>query len=630
MLRIRAVVAALVVAAAVFVLRRWGVLHGMAAVILAVLLVVALPWSAQLSRRILLAGAIFLGWMPLLWWVRLPIEAVDRVGLVLALASGGLVGWVLWVPDYRMRARRLVPEVAVVDAMPLVAAVVAVWTTWPLLASPGGDRTLNLLMKSYWDQVGHFSMVLLVRTQGAIVPMLGSAPDGSPWFWRFYPEHFHATAAALTELVSGPIVGDAAMEVLRYGRSLALLQVLIAVLLAAGVAQLPRLRRCALAAWPLAALIVGAFLFGPGSVALNGYPNFVLACTTVGLATLLALPMVRELVPLRVFALGGLIVATVHGWALLAPLAVIAGCLAIVPFRRECWPRTRRGSLTIILALLATVAASAAAVPLLESAGGVGRLAAPTFYYPFTVSDFLFAGGLAIAVALAAYVRGRDTESAMKGLLLAALPAAGLLMLGLLAAYQLTTAGELSYYFGKLALGVTLIFVVALAAGAALQVGPPPPRRTSARRSAAVIAAIAATFAAFQLFGYAGLSYRTHAKVLTGTPTSESQRLLHAAAIGKTRPFASTVYVAAMAGDPVPLLADSWQRALSTTWSERSDLANPTLESITAYDSVQQAADVARQLLEDDPQRAVVVAPEIANDVRGLLPAELRSRVLTW
>jgi hypothetical protein len=609
-----------------------GVLEGIPAVAFAVLLAAILPWSTHLSRRLLLAGALFLGWMPLLWWLRLPVPAVDRVGLTLAIASGALAGWVLWAADARARAKRLIPQVGIVDAIPFVAAAVAAWTTWPLLSSSGGDRSLSILMSRSWDHVAHFAMVMVIRTQGAIGPMLAPA-TGGPWTYHGYPQHFHATAAALIELYSGTVVGDAATEVLRYGRGVALVQVLTAGLLAAGVAQLPGLRRRAVIAWPLAALVVGAFLFGPGSAALStGYPNFVLACATVGLAALLAVPMSRELVPLRVFALGGLIVATVHAYVILAPLAIVAVAVAFVPLSRSRWPRSRTASAATIAALMATAVASAAVVPMLASVGGAGSLTigdAPSF----APSYLLIASGMAIAAALAAYVRGQDTEAAMKGVGLAAIPGTGLLLLGILGAYQFATAGQLSYYFGKLAVAVTLVSIVALAAGVAIQIEPVSPRRSPARRSVAALASLVAALAALQLFGLAGVRYRLDAGALSRGPAVASQRLLHAAAVGQAQPYGWTVYVAAMPGDPAPQLADYWQRVLSLTLSSGGGPdASPTLASIVAVDGVglDEAAEVTRKLLDDVPGRAVVVAPEIANQVRRLLPAELRSRVITW
>jgi hypothetical protein len=596
----------------------------------------------------LLVGALFLGWMPLLWWVRLPVNA-DRVGLTLAVASGALAGWVLWGPDIRPRARRLIPLVASVDVMPVVAAAMAVWATWPLLDASEGDRTLGLFMTlSSWDHVAHAAMVMLIGTKGAIGPMLGSAPDGSAWIGAAYPQHFHATVAALTQLYSGTGIGDAATQVLQYGRSVALVQVLTAGLLAAGVAQLPSLRRRAAIAWPLAAVVVAAFLFGPGSWALSaGFPNFVLACATVGLAALLAVPMTRELVPLRVLALGGLIVATVHGWAPVAPFAILASSVAFIPFDRARWPHSRSGSLAAFAALAATVAASAAAVPTLASVGGLGVLTLAGGNPAISISVLLLASGMALATALAACVRGQHFEPAMKGLMLATIPGAGLVFLGLLAGFQLEKSGDLSYYFYKFAAGVTLISVVSLAASVAIHVGPPPPHLSRTGKSAATVAAIAATLAALQVFGFVGparlasilpgidlapgVQYRAGAVMLTRNSASAAQRLLNAVAVADRRPFASTVYVAAMPGDPDPLLADFWQRGLSSTWSSGSNAVNSTLLSVgTAYAGVSQGADVTRKLLEEDPHRDVVVAPQIENQIRARLPVGLRSRVTTW
>ena len=235
--RVIAASAAVAIAAAVFFLRRTGVLEGVPALFFAILLVLVLPWATNLSGRILVGGALFLGWMPLLWWVPLPVPQVDRVGLTLALVSGCLTCWVLWGSDVGARAKRLIPNVVMVDAMPFAAAGLAAWTTWPLIVASSGALPLNLLMKVGWDHASHAAMVLQIRAQGGIVPVLGTAPDGSQWAWASYPQHFHAADAALTELYSGPVVGDAAREVLMYGRSLALLMVLIAALLAAGVAQ---------------------------------------------------------------------------------------------------------------------------------------------------------------------------------------------------------------------------------------------------------------------------------------------------------------------------------------------------------------------------------------------------------
>ena len=485
-------------------------------------------------------------------------------------------------------------------------------------------------------------MVMQIRAQGAIVPMLGSAPDGSEWQFASYPQHFHAATTALTELYQGPTVRDAATEVLMYGRSLALVQVLTAALLAAGVAQLPDLRRRPLFAWPLGALVVAAFLFGRGSWALSvGYPNFVLACATAGLAALLAAPMSGRLKPLRVFALGGLIVATAHGWILLVPVAVVASAVAFVPLRRDRWPQTRGGWARMIAALTATLAASVAVVPILAKVGGVEVLGIvnDSLETGRELSTLILTGGLALAVALAAYVRKTTPESARKGLSLAAVCVTGLVCLGLVAAYQYATIGQVSYYFDKLAIGVGLVSAPVLVASLGLHVEPPRPSRGRLRSSLAVVASTLAALAALQLFSLPGLTYRSAAKELIGVSPPAGQRVFRAAELSESMPFGSTVYLAVMPGDAGDysvsmgaLIGYYWQIALSRMWTSDSRGVTEVLLRLPASDTLaaDAAAVAAQALLEADRQRTIIVAPEVVDSIRAALPAELRGRVITW
>jgi hypothetical protein len=629
--RILAVTVAVGVAAAVFFLRRGGVLHGLPALVFALLLVVILPSASFLSRRLLLGGAIFLGWMPLLWWVKLPVPRVDRVGVTLAAISGVLALWVLWAPGVRIRARRLVPRVGLIDTMPFAAAGLATWTVWPLLGSSVGVRSLGLLMKTGYDHAAHLAMAFMARAGGAIVPMLGPAPNGSGWVWTEYPQHFHATVTALTELCSGPSLGDTATEVLRYGRSLGLVQVVIAALLAAGVAQLPRLRRNAMLAWPLGALLVAVFLFGPGSWGLSkAFPNFVLACATVGLAVLVAMPMSGQLKPLPVFALGGLIVATTHGWVLLAPLAVMACTLALFPLGRHLLPQTDGGWVRMIAVLAATVVASASVAKILATAGGAGALAAVNEVLPtgFTKLTFLLlTGGAATAVALAAYARRLDPESGTKGACLVAISATGFLLVGILGVYLYATVGQVSYYFDKLVIGVGLVSAAVLVAGVDLHVGNPPLIRGRVRRSAAILASILATLAALQVFGLAGVNFRAESDELIHSRVPAAERVLQAAELAESRPFGSTVYLAAMPGDTSLILAHQWQRALSVMWNYGS---GPLFDNAGGKLSADRVAELVQPFLRVSPQRTAIVAPEILDSVRAAMPVELRSRVITW
>ncbi len=644
--RILAFALAAVVAVAVFFLRRTEVLQGIPALVFTVVLVLSLPLSRVFSRRILLAGAIFLGWIPILWWVRLPVPQVDRVGIVLAILSGGLVCWVLWGADLRSRARRLVPQMAWVDAMPVAAGGLATWTMWPLFNIPGATQLLRLLSDGAgWDHCAHSAMVLMIRAKGVIQPMMGASPDGSDWMWSWYSQHPHTAAASLIDLHAGTSVGSIATEIIRYGHGVALMVVLVAVLLAAGVAQLPGLRRRPLIAWPVGAMTIAVFLFGLGSLSLNrAWWNWLVTCAGVGLASLLAASMSGEWKPLKVFALGGLVVATVHGWLLLAPIALVAAGAALVPFGRDRWPQTRSGRVKIIAALVVAAAASLAVIPMVMAAGGAGFLTGGPAQLDMLAGKFtrltsvLLTGGLALAVGLAAYVRSRSRESALRGVGIAAVPAVGFLLLGLLGLYQLVVMGTVSYYFDKLVMGASLICVPVLAAGVDANLGASAsPVRGRLRKSAALVASVLAAVAALQLFGLSGLDYRLRAQELLSAPQPVGERILRASELAASRPFGTSVYLAAMPDDPRAGLNYYYQLSLSLMWTkgagELTSILNAADESDgNKYDGldVEGAAQAAIKLLGGDSGLSVIVAPEVADQVRELLPADLRSRVIAW
>lgn len=657
--------AAVAAAGFVLLLRRLHLLDGAPAMVLSLLLMVVIPSAATLSGRLVVNGSVLLGWVPLLWWTALPLGDIGRIGLLLALAVGSLTAWILAGPAPRTRVRRLAPRVAAVDLMPAAAALIAAWTTWPLLTSTSADRTLSALMRLGWDHCAHFGMVMLARSEGAVSAMLGPAPDGTPWVGSDYPQHFHATMSALAELISGPGAGDPAAELVRYGRDAALLQVLTVVLLTAGLAHLPALRRRPAVAWPLAAAVVAAFLFGPGAVALaSGWGNFVLACAAAALALLLAVSMTGRWTPWNALVLGGLVVATVHGWALLAPLAAAAVLVALVPFRRSRLPASGSRSATIALVVVIVLAASAVVAPMLLGGGGASLLTVGGSF-PVSLAQLLVVSLAAMAAGLTAFLLRRGTDDGAKGLALLAVPGTGLALLGLLAAYLAGTPAGLTYYFSKLALGATLIGVVAAAAAIATCFGDASAEdertademgaagvraaaetgtRRSRRRKTVVAAASAlATLAALQLFGYVGpllpidglvradgLEYRDAARAAMDDPDPAAVRALRAADVARTKPFGTAVYVAAAPGDPHPRLAFFWQAALAAAWTEQSAADAQVLSTRSAFSDARETADAARVILEQDPSLTVIVAPELAPDVRAALPDDLSGRVLAW
>ena len=106
-----------------------------------------------------------------------------------------------------------------------------------------------------------------------------------------------------------------------------------------------------------------------------------------------------------------------------------------------------KSQFALVAALLATVAASLAVIPLLVSSGGIEIMLLGERFEPWELlgvfSVALCTGGAAASVSLALFVRRSTGESAGKGLVLAAVPAGAMLLPGGLAAYQLSTAGAL-------------------------------------------------------------------------------------------------------------------------------------------------------------------------------------------
>ena len=648
------VVAGLAVAALVVAGRLTGALDGAAGLALAALLLALAPFSRRLSRRLVIGGGLVIGWMPLLWWLPAPAHGIGWVTPVLAMSAGALAAWPFAGAGPARRARLLLPRISTVDALPVLTFALGIWQTWPLVNAASGDRTLNLLMKSNWDHVTHFDMVEMIRSQGQVVPMLDASPDGSAWVGATYPEHFHAFLVGVMELAAGPDPGTPSVELLAYGQGLGLVLSLLAALLVAGVVSLPTLRSRPLVAWPLATLVAVAYVVGPGASAIsNAFPNFVFAAGTAALAALVAAATYGRARLVSVLLLGGLVVATAHSWFPLAPLAGVAACVPFLRVRRVLAGTSRGRRAALVTAAGTSVLLSLGALLVLNDSGATDALTLDSSPPQYSMSRLLSISLGACAAAAAAWYLRRDAGS-RRALELAAVPLAGLLMTVALGSYQLITAGELSYYFGKLADGVSLVSYAVLATGLAhLAVRASSRTEASARnrvgaRLARVIpvgAAVMATVAATQFFGYVGPqlptpvpdlapmpAYRASGVILTGAPSGESLRLLAAGQVAAQRPFGTTSYVAAVPGDPIPALAAQWQLSLSKTWSATTG-AGPS-GILAQFDDVfvdmAAATEATRLILDADSRMAVVVAPEVLAEIQGGLPRSMRSRVITW
>jgi len=280
--------------------------------------------------------------------------------------------------------------------------------------------------------------------------------------------------------------------------------------------------------------------------------------------------------------------------------------------------------------ILVTLVASLAVVPILMGSGGVGALSTDNDILSSgltKLSYLLKTAGVALAVALAAYVRKNGLDSTRRDLMLAGLSVLAFLLVGLLGGYLYLTGGSISYYFDKLLVGVSLISVATLAACVELHVAAPPPTRGRLRKSMVVAVSLLASAAALQAFGATGVHARELASELTSTPSPAAERLLKAAELTESRPLGSTVYIGALPGDLRSDLGRQWVMALSRTWAYGQALP---LHIPKHTVDVVEASAWTEKLLQATQEKAVIVAPEIAEAVRSHVSPEYRDRVITW
>lgn len=614
-----ALVAAAAVALAVVVLRETQVLEGYVAVLAAVVLALAAPTSALLSRRILLVAGLVAGIVPVLWWWHLPLGSVGRATVLLALLAGALTAALLWrgPADVRRRARLALPRWTPTDGVLAVAAVGAAWVAAGWLRLSSGAQAVSALLPA-WDSSAHVNMVLMLRRHGSTIGAVGAAPAGEHWKFADYPQGYHAVVATAIELADGSRVGSAADEVLAYAHVQGLVLVALAVILAAAVCTLPTVRRSPSRALLLSAFVVGAFVVGPGGTAVReGFVNFTVAgVLTVG-AVALASSMParhgrRSVLPL--VALAGLVVGVAQAWALLLVVALPAAVLVVAPLGRLRWPDRRT-----LVAL--TPAAALLAAGLLQTYRTLSRLEpGQVLAIPggiTTASPGLLGAVVLTAVALALWPRGAQQRRTRW---LVIVPLAGGLALAGVAVIELLGGGGLSYYFWKLLTGVALVCTGVIAVAVARWPAEPRPTTRPARLRLGASVALAAV-ASTQLFGFTGFG-----RSILAAPTvqtAEADELLGAATVLADRPGTF------LAIDGInPINAQQWVLALAGRWTTEAndaatDLVGPDGQPRPALDSAARALS--------SPGAVVVATPQEAAALRrNPALAGLAERIVTW
>ena len=635
----RAVATGVGVAGAVLALRAVGALEGATALVVAAVVVLAVPTSRHLSRRILLAGSLTLGWVPVLWWAPVPTAGLGRVTFLLAGGAGAVAAWVARANDPGARARRLVPSVTAVDALPALAAGAAAVLLRGWWSFRSADVALAYLARG-WDNSAHFDMVEMIRQHGTTIDTLAS-PVGTTWKFADYPQAFHVAVAALMELMGRAAPGDVATELVSYTRAVGLLAVVGVAVVVAGLCALPTLRRRPVLAAPLAVLVATGYVLGPGSIALHdGFPNFFFACVLVGAGVLLAAPMRTHVSTVHLAALGGTLVAVAHSWVLLGTLLAPVAVMAVLVVWRQRRRLSRRTWILDLVVVALTVVATARAAAILVGLHATdvlttqGGIPVPRLAVVFVPPVVACAGWLAVS----AWRRPpRPTRATARWLAL--VPAAGLVTLGALAAVQLHTAGTLSYYFWKYGLAVELLSVVPLAAAAPLLLRPSRP--ATRPRSAAIAASAVACLVASQAFGLFGPGF-SRAPVWHVAPGAEryvqiarqspatvaaSRTLLEIAAHPDAVPSTTLVAIATGPAAIDPISAQQWLLALTGRWTSATN-AEATLLA-RGDDSLATETRTAQGVLDRDPTARLAVSGGDAAALVAALRDPTRAFVVT-
>lgn len=635
--------AGLAASAAVVALRLSGLLVGVTALTVAACLIVLVPTARTLSQRFAVSGALLAGAVPALWWILLPSPGL-RATLLLALPTGGLTTYLTFTG--RRGLGRLRPDVAPVDAVPLLAAVAGLWILRPWFTVRTAAGALQMLLQG-WDFSAHLAMVLGDRSHGGTVDVWGAQQAGETWKFREYPQGFHTTVATLVELWQ-PHVGRAGDELLLATRGLGLVALLGTVLVVAALCGLPGLRQRPGWAAVAASAVVAALLLGPGATALaEGFPNFLYAAALAACVAVMAGWRDPATAGRVLVSLVALEVAAAQAWVLLA----VAVAPVVVVHVVTLWLQIRRGTSHVPAWLLCTAS--------LALAAGAGRALVQVLGTLSVAGTLVVDGGitmpdrrevvvlvvptLALSV-LALRGSGASERGRLVGLVERGAPL--LAMAGLAAvtaavgAVQIVHGTHLGYYFWKL-VAATSILATPVAAVAVASLARPPARpRTSQDRvvSAMLLGACAVT--ASQFFGLTvggtslapGMTARSLLAEAQRSPSATAAQLVASTmAAPTTAPgtrVAHTTFLAPVSDGASALGAQQWYLALTGSWTvQANDRAGVLNEpGTTAWPYGTRALDV----LAADPAAGVLVAPSSLAPVRAMLDPIASTRTGTW
>lgn len=632
---LRGALAFSLVFAAVAVLRQGDLLDGRVALVAAAVVVVVAPTGASLSRRIFMNLVIAMGLVPLSWWLPEQLIAIDHATLALAAASGLVAAWVFASPLSWHRVGRLIPTVKGIDAIPITGAVLSALSLWTMLRVSKADDALTLLL-THWDYQSHFNIYEMVRTHGAVIPVIPRTSSGETWGFAEYPQGFHAVVATLSEL-QRPHATSLDLELVSFLNLQALVAVMTLTMVLAGLCSLSSIRRRATLAAPIIAVTAAVWIYGLGTIPLyEGFSNFYLACGMAVAAAILLAMFAQRMPMVGMAALAAAITGVFSNWMVLATFFAVPLVLVLLQWARNfrrasanywvsigCW-----GTVAMVGALLPLMQAG----PVLAKPGDVVKAAGGIL--PPDVG--LSVASIILVLLLGVATAGKASPSRRFGPFgstSAAIALGTLLPLAVcvwLALSQIRTNGQVAYYFYKYLVALVLFAwpVAVIAVGALMDLHRVSLGSGPRMRVKVGLCLLAAS--ATQVFGFSATNFREIGLPPTATSVvfmEEQEKLLgptpghvvRLLASSKMPQPADTVYItASKLIDPV--LAARWQ------WGMRGAATQKTTDMSTYLDRLHkvpgQDPGIVAELLLANPGTTAVVDVELYDGLKAFLDAK--------
>lgn len=618
-----------------------AVLPGAAFLMLAGLLVVAVPTSRYFSRRVLIAGSTFLGWVPLMWFCDLSWVIGGRSRLTVALIAGGIVAW--WsLQGFHTGLRLIALRLRAVDYLLIAAGVMVAWQYSPYIVLNDAKMALARLLPG-WDHSAHFDMAVRIRESG-VLTIFAPSPPGGQWRNANYPEGYHAAVAGVMELLHGAVRLSQGATIITYSRAMAIVVVIAVVTTLAALASLPALRKKRCLAFPSLMLLTATLILGPGGwVVYSGFPNFMVAVCMLA-AGLVAFSSSAYPARSRYMVLVTLssVLALAYNWALLVVVVIPPGVmigLSLICHRRRLnkWGVAFWSCVGCALSIMLLV-------PLRILGGQAGNLKDLALLgngvpIPFDMRVLL----LASTLALVGPVFAASARSSRRILTVLSVS----MFVGLLVAIELghrrfMVDGTLGYYFWKFAAAMAVVSV-AVALVSLIIVWPEggwlcrTVDRIQFAASLAVGISMLFVYGApvavpidVQLPPSAGRAARSEAIAVGLSLTGDAGSLLQATEAAEQTESLVVLLPFPAAQTTPQALVGAWYLALTGNWTILAhDVTAGQPEK--AEQNVDAAVDAARAVFTKHPDAVVVVGPQFAAELRSALGQTIRpDQIRSW